>query len=128
MTKLSDTNFTVLHEVFPRGRYMYFGKFVVNFLKHSNVVRFAMQDTSYKVLIKINSKGKAWPTYKGTQLSIEDKQSLFKLICDLNSDFLETVVAIGRDTHTCCACGAELTDPESVARGIGPYCAKKIGL
>ena len=27
----------------------------------------------------------------------------------------------------CCVCGRELTDPESIAAGIGPVCAGKVG-
>lgn len=33
---------------------------------------------------------------------------------------------IGRQLHTCMQCGEHLTDPRSVARGIGPVCAKKV--
>ena len=29
----------------------------------------------------------------------------------------------GKFTGTCCLCGAELTDPNSIAAGIGPICA-----
>lgn len=29
----------------------------------------------------------------------------------------------GRSTNTCAVCGRELTNPESIARGIGPICA-----
>jgi len=34
--------------------------------------------------------------------------------------------AIGGATDRCACCGADLTDPLSVARGIGPECYKKI--
>lgn len=34
----------------------------------------------------------------------------------------------GKETGRCCCCGRELTDPESVAAGIGPICASKWGL
>lgn len=30
-------------------------------------------------------------------------------------------------TGACCACGRQLTDPESIERGIGPICLKKDG-
>jgi hypothetical protein len=33
----------------------------------------------------------------------------------------------GRDTGICCCCGRELTDPVSVANGIGPICAENWG-
>lgn len=38
------------------------------------------------------------------------------------------LVGYGRATGACGICGRLLTDPESVARGIGPICAEKIGL
>lgn len=39
---------------------------------------------------------------------------------------LEQASAFGRETGTCCNCGALLTDPKSVAAGIGPICAGRI--
>lgn len=36
-----------------------------------------------------------------------------------------SAVAYGRATGTCSCCGRELTDPESIARGIGPICEAK---
>lgn len=40
---------------------------------------------------------------------------------------LEAAVAHGRLTGNCSCCGRLLTDPESVARGIGPICASRFG-
>jgi hypothetical protein len=34
--------------------------------------------------------------------------------------------ALGHQFGICCVCGAELTDPVSVERGIGPVCGKRI--
>lgn len=39
---------------------------------------------------------------------------------------LEEAQAWGRKTGTCCNCYAELTNPESVERGLGPVCAGRI--
>ena len=39
----------------------------------------------------------------------------------------DTVVAYGRRTGQCAICSRELTDPESINRGIGPICADKFG-
>ena len=33
--------------------------------------------------------------------------------------------AFGFEFGICCVCGAELSDPKSVAQGIGPVCAKR---
>lgn len=43
------------------------------------------------------------------------------------SDPLATAVAYGKRTGRCSCCGRELTDPASVAVGIGPVCAKNFG-
>lgn len=39
---------------------------------------------------------------------------------------LEQAAKLGAKWHRCAICGTELTDPDSVERGIGPYCAKKL--
>jgi len=39
---------------------------------------------------------------------------------------LEQAKAIGQETGICIVCGAFLTDPKSVERGIGPVCAKRV--
>ena len=49
-------------------------------------------------------------------------------LSDLNKNPLETLQQYGRETGNCACCGRELTDPESVARGIGPVCAEKFGV
>ena len=41
---------------------------------------------------------------------------------------LETAVAYGRETGNCACCGRTLSDPVSVAQGIGPICARHFGL
>lgn len=38
---------------------------------------------------------------------------------------LEEAKAWGRETNVCCECGALLTDPRSVAEGIGPICSNR---
>jgi hypothetical protein len=53
-----------------------------------------------------------------------DKQAEIVAIC---ADPLAAAVAYGRKTGECACCGRELTDPESIERGIGPICAEKYG-
>jgi len=43
------------------------------------------------------------------------------------ADPAASAVAYGKLTGACSCCGRELTDPESVARGIGPICADRFG-
>jgi hypothetical protein len=40
----------------------------------------------------------------------------------------ETLQALGQTTHRCAICGAWLTDPDSMARGIGPECIRHLGV
>lgn len=47
---------------------------------------------------------------------------------ELAADPLAVGIAYGKQTGKCCACGRELTDPESVKRGIGPICEGNWGL
>lgn len=39
---------------------------------------------------------------------------------------LDQAKAYGVQTGTCCVCAAALSDPKSVAAGIGPVCAKRV--
>jgi len=51
-----------------------------------------------------------------------------KILLDFfNENPKEAVKAQGVQTNHCCCCGRELTDPVSVANGIGPVCAKNFG-
>lgn len=38
----------------------------------------------------------------------------------------EQAEQFGVETGICCVCAATLTDPKSIARGIGPVCAKRV--
>ena len=48
-------------------------------------------------------------------------------IIDAAADPEKAAVAHGHLTGACSCCGRELTNPESVKRGIGPICARKYG-
>ena len=48
-------------------------------------------------------------------------------VAEVASKPADAAVAYGRMTGSCACCGRELTDPESVARGIGPVCATHFG-
>jgi Family of unknown function (DUF6011) len=55
------------------------------------------------------------------------KPDTLKLLCEIAENPLEAAVKYGRSTGNCCICDRELTDPVSVANGIGPYCAARFG-
>lgn len=48
-------------------------------------------------------------------------------IIELCADPVKSAIAYGQQTGVCACCGRELTDPESIARGIGPICAENFG-
>lgn len=54
-------------------------------------------------------------------------QSVIALLTAFNADPQAEIKVQGLRTGQCCACGRELTDPVSLANGIGPICAEKYG-
>ena len=54
-----------------------------------------------------------------------DKSALIVLINEIESDPLAAAQKYGKLSGRCCSCGRDLTDPESIERGIGPICAEK---
>lgn len=63
-------------------------------------------------------------TFTPSRACAADTQAQIAAMC---ADPLAAAVAYGRETGQCACCGRELTDPESVERGIGPICAEKYG-
>lgn len=53
---------------------------------------------------------------------------VLSLLQELAANPEEVARKYGRETGSCCCCGRELTDPASVAAGIGPDCAANWGL
>ena len=54
--------------------------------------------------------------------------SVLPTLTEIAADPAGSARKYGRDTGICCCCGKELSDPASVAAGIGPVCATKWGL
>jgi hypothetical protein len=48
-----------------------------------------------------------------------------RVLVEIEKDPFEAAKQYGRDSGRCAACGRDLTDPESIANGIGPICASK---
>jgi len=55
------------------------------------------------------------------------RSDLAELIGTIAADPFGNAIAHGKETGQCACCGRTLSDPESVALGIGPICAKKWG-
>lgn len=49
------------------------------------------------------------------------------LLAEVERDPKEAAVAYGRATGRCSVCGRELTDPESIAKSLGPICEQLMG-
>jgi len=50
------------------------------------------------------------------------------LLTSLSADPTSVISGYGRLTGACALCGRDLTDQDSVGRGVGPVCAKNFGL
>lgn len=53
--------------------------------------------------------------------------TVIALLNDFNANPQDAIKVQGVRTGECCCCGRELTDPISIANGIGPVCAEKWG-
>lgn len=54
--------------------------------------------------------------------------TILNTLLEIAGNPAEVLRVKGRETGKCCCCGRELTDPESIAAGIGPVCATNWGL
>lgn len=54
----------------------------------------------------------------------DDQQARIVTVCN---DPMAAAIAYGKEFGVCSCCGRELTNPESIARGIGPICASRFG-
>lgn len=67
-----------------------------------------------------------WVRDNGYESALKKPQAE-KVLSQIAEDPLDALVAYGRKTGVCGACGRTLRDPESVAAGVGPICAAKVG-
>lgn len=67
--------------------------------------------------------GKVTKTALDSRLSDDVKA----VLVDAANDPLTAAIRYGKVSGECSCCGRELTDPQSIERGIGPICATKFG-
>lgn len=67
--------------------------------------------------------GMAYMGRPSTSIPVE---TLMQAMRDFAADPLATLATFGLKTGTCGVCGRRLEDAESVARGIGPVCLKRL--
>jgi len=60
------------------------------------------------------------------RMSPSESSAIEALLLHLESNPAEIIRAIGREYGACCLCGQELSNPESIAAGIGPICAGRL--
>ena len=118
---LSSYTFHNFCESFPKRKRLYLGDIEISYFDD----RFFFW---YKrvLVMTIRPDGTAIASYNGSRLPEKHKRIIWDVMRSLEEDFYKEVTKWGRDTGICGVCGAPLTDPESVARGIGPVCATKI--
>jgi hypothetical protein len=68
--------------------------------------------------------GKVTPNRLDSRLADEVKAVLLEAA----SDPLTAAIRYGKETGSCSCCGRDLTNPDSIAAGIGPICREKFGL
>lgn len=75
---------------------------------------------------RITADGEFQPSRDARNLSNVEKAEMWTLLRRMRDGEAEAVFAeFGKKFGTCCMCGRELTNPESVALGIGPVCREK---
>lgn len=62
--------------------------------------------------------------YKEVQMRAEERS---KILQRINRDVQQAMLDYGLHSGVCGKCSSPLTDPQSLERGIGPVCAKKMG-
>ena len=102
--------------------YMVFGLKEIEFSSNREVIHLKKFKTG-EVLATLNSDGTITPS--NNQNFYKSQLELFMTF--LNSP-LEAIITFGAKTGTCAVCGKDLTTHESAIRGIGPVCAKNLGL
>jgi hypothetical protein len=68
--------------------------------------------------------GKVTPNRLDSRLADDVKSVLLEAAADP----LTAAIRYGKETGACSCCGRDLTNPESIAAGIGPICREKFGL
>lgn len=103
-----------LFDVMQRHASMYVGKLTID---RKNQDSFCWLKWDDKVCGKIeNGQAFAWGADFG---AVKD------LLVEIEADPLAAAIKYGRLSSRCCSCGRDLTNPESIARGIGPDCAER---
>jgi hypothetical protein len=77
----------------------------------------------YKV--QMGSKGYLYALVLSGAGKFEFVKGAIRRITPADRMTLEEAKAYGKETHRCCVCGIELTNPDSIEAGIGPICAGK---
>lgn len=67
-----------------------------------------------------------WVRDNGYESALKKPQAE-KVLARIAENPMDALVAYGRKTGVCGVCRRRLSDPESVAAGIGPICASKVG-
>ena len=53
------------------------------------------------------------------------RPAIESLLAELEASPVAAAIKYGKLPGRCCSCGLDLTDPQSIAAGIGPICARK---
>lgn len=118
-TNPASTRLDALHEVLQRHSSFHVGDLTITRRERDQLCWIKHKDAA-KVVGKIDHGVLALWQRPGVDLN-----AVRALLDELNSAPLQAAMKYGRLSGRCCSCGRELTDPESIATGIGPVCAER---
>lgn len=76
---------------------------------------------------KVNPAGELFGS-NVTPFSADQTVALQAQVSDILSDPQGAVLRVGKQSGTCCCCGRELTEAESIVSGVGPVCGPRWGI
>jgi hypothetical protein len=103
---------------------MRFSDFIVKPSKHEGRVYVFSHDKEQNQWGTYSNIYLGWVSDSATNLPSE----LAATVEAAAADPMAAAKLYGQQTGRCSCCGRELTDPSSIAAGIGPICADKFGL
>ena len=89
---------------------------------------FVCEKTKQDIVVKSNDNKALGTISNGRFLALPGVSNALQVsIGRAMAEPMKAAVAYGRETGNCSICGRFLNNKESLARGIGPICAKKFG-
>lgn len=76
----------------------------------------------------INNKAILYPSNNIRSAGTIMKRKVWEILSALRDNFAQAITNFGKESSYCALCNRELTDTESIRRGVGPVCAQRWGI